>query len=247
MAAPSLVAVAFVEGAPAINATQSTPTSVSWQTGDVVIAMGGTEDATNNTWVAPTTAGTGLSFTLQQSKTVTSSCGAGCFACVASANGSGTFSWQSPRTSGSAVRFANAYYVFRGSAGVGLSSVGEGSGRTLALTPSGADGSIVWGVFDWSASSVQTATPTASSHTTTTPGPQASPQAAVGSGASYTYYIEELDDQTSAGATSYGIGGTGTGPFSIIAIEVKASGGGGTTVKPRRVRNDVPIIRAANF
>jgi hypothetical protein len=222
MAAPSLVAVSFVEASLAGNANETTPTSITWQTSDVVVVMVGTEGAGSETWTAPTTTGAGLTFTQQQQHTSASNCGAGCWTAVAASGSSGTFTIKNP-SSVASTRVALAVYIFRGSAGVGASSQSATGTRTLPLTPTGADGSILWGVFDWAAAAAQTATPTATTHSTASPGPQASPQALLVTG-KYTYYIEELDDQVSTGAVSYGIGGTGTGPFTIIALEVKAGG-----------------------
>jgi hypothetical protein len=246
VAAPSLVSVSFVEGVPASGASLSTPTSVSWLADDVVVLIAGTEGGGSESWAVPTTTGTGLTIAQQQLHASASNCGAGCWGTVASAGSSGTFGIKQPAT-GTAEHVMLAALVFRGSAGVGSSNVAASSSRTLSLTPTGADGAIVWGVFDWGANAVVAATPTATTHSTSSPGPQAEPQALLVS-PHYTYYFEELDDQTSAGAVSYGIGGSGTGPYTIIAVEVKAAGGGAAAPNPRVPRmSPVPIIRAANF
>jgi hypothetical protein len=89
----------------------------------------------------------------------------------------------------------------------------------------------VWIVIDWATAAATAASPTATSHNASTPGPTASP-VAVQQSPNYTYYVAELDDQTSAGAVSYGITGSGTGPFTIIAIETKASAGGAADSGP---------------
>jgi hypothetical protein len=223
VAAPSLVAVSFVEASLAGNANETTPTSITWQANDTVAVMVGTEGAGSETWTAPTTTGAGLTFAQQQQHTSASNCGAGLWTAVAASGSSGTFTIKNP-SSVASTRVALAVFVWRGSAGVGASAQSATSTRTLALTPTGgADASILWAVFDWAAAAAQTATPTATTHSTAAPGPQASPQALLVTG-KYTYYIEELDDQVSTGAVSYGIGGTGTGPFTIIALEVKAGG-----------------------
>ena len=120
-------------------------------------------------------------------------------------------------------------YVFRGSAGIGNSNIYTGTSPTgLSLTPTGADGAVCWGVFDWAADTAQSFSPAATTHSAGSPGPTASPVSAQIAG-KFTYYVGDLDDQTSAGAVSYGIGGAGTGPFTIVALEVKASSAGDTT------------------
>lgn len=246
MAAPSLVAVGFVESLVAASATEATG-SLTWQSGDVILAVASSEGAPGTeTWVAPTTTGTGVTFTQKQVHAASSDPGAGCWSAVASAGSSGTFSVKNGNAANSQA-LAFGVYIFRGSAGVGNSNISTGTSRTVSLTPTGADGAIVWVVGDWAAAAVQTATPTATSHTTAAPGPSASPQAALVSGR-FTYYVEELDDQTSAGAVSYGITGTGTGPFTIIAVEAQASGGGAAAAPIRpRFPSRVPIFRAANY
>ena len=80
-------------------------------------------------------------------------------------------------------------------------------------------------MFDWAAVATVAFSPAATTHGSGAPGPTASPRPRR-SARKFTYYLGELDDQTSAGAVSYGIGGTGTGPFTIVAIEAKSAGGG---------------------
>lgn len=229
MAAPTLIAFAEVEG----NATSSVPVttaSISWQTNDVVVVVVGNE-GNGTTTLGMSNTGTGLSFgTAQQvHQSAGADGGAGCWAAVATASSSGTFSGT---TSGANQRTVIGAYVFRGSAGIGNSVLYTGVSPTGAsLTPTGADGSIVWIVIDWATAAATAASPTATSHNASTPGPTASP-VAVQQSPNYTYYVAELDDQTSAGAVSYGITGSGTGPFTIIAIETKSSGGTSVTVIP---------------
>lgn len=229
---PPLVAFGFTEGASASGSGAATP-SVSWQTDDVVVVFGGTEGGTGGeTMSTPTTTGSGLSFgTAQQLHNSTGSdSGLGCWAAVATANSSGTITVPATHASGTRHKFTGAY-VWRGSAGIGNSAIATGSTPTVSMTPTGADGAPCWGVVDWNTDVVQSFTPSASSHNASTPGPTASP-VAVRLNPNFTYYVAELDDQTSAGAVSYGLSTANTGPFTIIAIEVKAAAGGGATPVP---------------
>lgn len=202
------------------GATTVTTASVSWAAGDVVVLVAGTEGQSSATLSLPTHTGSNLgTVTQQQLHNESSNCGGAIWSAIASGTGSGTFS--SAVSAGSEIHGLGVF-VFSGSSGVGNSAISATTARTVSLTPTAADGSIVWAVFDWSASATQTITPTPITHTTTAPGPNAVPHSAV-VGTSYTFYVAELDDQTSAGAVSYGIGGAGTGPFTIVAVEVKSA------------------------
>ena len=225
MAAPTLAAFAEVEAATA-SGVNVTTASVTWQSGDVVVALCGTEGGTGGeTLVTPTTTGSGIAFgTAQQVHNSTGTdCGGGCWAAVASAGSSGTYSFNATHSSGNRNKLLGVYVV-RGAGGIGNSAINVSATRTVSLTPTAADGLICWIVLDWNADAAQTFTPTATTHTSGSPGPTASP-VSVQSSPLFTYYIGDLDDQTSAGAVSYGINGTGTGPFVIIAIEAKNAGG----------------------
>lgn len=233
MAAPTLVAASFGTAATGVSATSG---SVSWQTSDVVVVIYGNEGL-SATFLTPTTTGSGLSFTVAGSVTGSGSqCGAGLATAVATANSSGTVT-ASINAGPSGNNFVGVY-VFRGSQGVGNNAISTtpSSTKTVSLTPTAADGAICWGVFDFFADATVAFTPTPTTHTSGSPGPSATPTSAQVAG-HYTYYWGELDDQTSSGAVSYGVGGTGTGPFTIVALEVKTGAGGtdATVIPPARV------------
>ena len=101
---------------------------------------------------------------------------------------------------------------------VARSALQAGSSRTMSYTPSQANSSIVWAVGDWAAGTIQVVTPTSTSHTTSAPGPTALPQSAILAG-QYTENTAIIDDAGAVAAVSYGISGTGTGPFTIIVVE----------------------------
>lgn len=226
MAAPTLVAVSIAATATGNSATSG---SVSWQTSDVVVVkFGNAGAAINEVPSTPTTTGSGLTFTSQQSHTSGSNCAAAVFTAVASANSSGTITAAASGTDGHQVVSVE---VWRGSGGVGNSAQGASSARTVNLTSTAADSAISWGVFDWGAAATVAFSPTATSHTSASPGPSASPVSAQVAG-QYTYYLGALDDQTATGTNAYGVGGSGTGPFTIVAVEVTAGGGGGGPTLP---------------
>lgn len=189
------------------NATgqPKTTASISWLAGDVIVVIAGSETA--DTLGVPTA--TGLTFTKQKDWPGTG--GTTCSAFVATATpGAGGSATVSVTESG-AHTWGFGVWVWRGSAGVGNSVEQHTATKTVALTPAGADGAIVWGLFDFAAAAVQTITPTP---TNTRQRVALTP---------YTIYVSDLIDQVSAGSVSYGISGTGSGPFSIVALEIKAA------------------------
>lgn len=196
------------------GATFSIP-SVTWGAGDAVVVIGGTEGANSSDTLGTPTV-TGLTFTLQASLTPTSRSAAYVWSAVAGSAGSGSISV--PHTAGSGDAGASVW-VYTGVDAVSpignVASSGT-SAKTVSLTPTQADSAVVWGVFDWAAAALQTITPTPTTTDVRTV-----------FASIYTVYIADLTDQTSAGATSYGISGTGTGPFSIVALEIKGTTGGG--------------------
>jgi len=230
--------VAFAQAEAAVNTgVNVTTASISWQTNDVIVAFAGCEGgAGGETINTPTTAGSGISFGAAQQihNSTGSDATAGCWAAVASASSSGTFSVNYTHAGGTSRDTPIGVYVWRGSAGIGNSAITgtPSSTKTVSLTPTGADGAICWMVSDWAAAATVAFSPTPTTHNSSTPGPTASPYSQQTTGS--TYYIGELDDQASAGANSYGVGGAGTGPFTIIAIEVMAAAGGGATPVPAR-------------
>ena len=227
------MALTLVQAAFATTTTGNTATtaSVSWQTGDVVVVIYGNAGASNANMAAPSNTGSGLSWTQNQSIASASCCGGALATAVASGSSSGTITAGS--VAGPSQQNFTGVYVWRGSLGVGNSAgtATPSSTKTVSITPAGgADAAICWGVFDWNADAAQAETPTSTSHGSGAPGPSATPQKTQVAG-QYTYHWCVLDDQTSAGAVNYGIGGSNTGPFTIVAVEVKA-GAGGATVAP---------------
>lgn len=230
MAAPTLIS--YTESTWTAGATTKTLASISWQTGDVIVVIAGNE--ANDAWTLPTVAG--LTFTTQKTNTAASTCSSLVSAAVAASSSSGTISMGDPTNPASHWGFAA--WVWRGSQGIGNSAEQHTSTKTVALTPTAAHGAIVCGVFDFSA--------TAITGISITPTPTNTRQR-VADGASYALYVSDLADQSSAGATSYGIsGGSGTGPFSIVALEIKAgASAAGNVPSPFIVKQ--AVNRAATY
>jgi hypothetical protein len=120
---------------------------------------------------------------------------------------------------------AGIVYVFpasAGSFGIGVSGIATGlttSPEVKAITMTGPDSAVVWGAADWSAAAAESPSPAATTHSTSSPGPSASPVAQVQTGR-YTFYFSELDDQPSTGSQSYGYSGASAGPIAVVVQEI---------------------------
>lgn len=193
--------------------TSKATASISWQTGDVIVVMAASESAAASTEIPAVPTATGLTFASQVVTTAPNSfCSARISACVAGSNGSGAVTTM---LGTNAIHWGFGVWVYRGSAGLGNSASQTTATKTKALTPTGADSAVVWGAFDFAAGTAGAGTPT----------PTTTPQSAADAGR-YTRLVCDLTDQVSAGATSYGqSGGGATGPFTIVAFEIKGAAG----------------------
>lgn len=117
-------------------------------------------------------------------------------------------------TTNAGIQFGFGVWVWRGSAGIGNSAEQHTATLNVNMTPIAAHCGTVLGTFDFGAAAVQTIIPTPTNT-----------RQRVDEGTTYTVYVSDVADQASAGATAYGISGTGTGPFSIVAMEIQASSG----------------------
>ncbi len=216
MAAPTLISYTEVASWATTGTSKSTA-SVSWNSGDVITVVAGSEGGNNGTLGTPTA--TGLTFAKNQDITANGGtrCAAFTATAVAGSNSSGSIQVTN---SNSGEHWGFGVFVHRSSTGAGNSAQQATSTKTKALTPTAADGAIVWGVFDFNADAAGSGTPS----------PTNTRQAAQDAG-HYTRLVCDLADQTSSGSVSYGQSGGGTtGPFSIVIQEIKNDGGGGATV-----------------
>jgi len=178
--------------------------AISWNAGDVIVVIAGCQGST--TLDGPTA--TGLNFIVQQSNSAAFTCSSMCAAAVADNAGSDVVNMTNLSAT---LHWGFGVFVWRNSQGIGNSAEQHTTSLTVPFAPFTADGAIVWGVFDLSASVVQA----------TTPAPNDARQLFWDTGA-YTVYLIDLGDQPSIGSTRYGLAGIGSGPYSIVAIEVKA-------------------------
>ena len=192
------------------GASKSTA-SVSWNAGDVIVVCGGAE----NSGGLGTPTAAGLTFSSVRSNAAAGTAASQLACATAAGTSSSTITMAYSGNSGDHWGFG--VWVFRSHGGAGNSAEQHTSTRTVSLTPAGgAHSAVVYCTFDYGADTVQTVTPT----------PTNARQAARDTGR-YTLYVDDLTDQASAGATSYGIGGTGSGPFSIVVFEVKGAAASG--------------------
>lgn len=213
--------ISYTETA-AFNTTGATKTLTvpSFNTGDFLTFVGICEGAV--TIGVPTA--TGLTFT---SRAANSATGSTCATRAASAPAAagGTSVVVSATNSVSTQHWGFGVWVWRGSDGFDVAGEQHTSTKTVSMTHTDTHSGISWGIGDFAA--------TATTGITLSPTPTHT-QHALQDGAQYTAYTGDLVDQPSSGAVAYGItGGSGTGPFSIVALAVlgTTTGGGGSTVK----------------
>jgi len=221
--APTLVS--YTETSWTTTTTPKSTASISWQAGDILVMIGGSDGGTIG---VPTA--TGLTFASQKSFAGGSTaCGTQCATAVAGSSGSGAVS--ATLTGGSGA-WGFGVWVFRSSAGVGNSAEQHTATKTVSLTPVAADSAIVWGVFDFSEGTAGTIVPT----------PTNTRQNVDVTG-SDRIYVCDLADQTSAGAVSYGISGSsGSGPWSIVVCEIQGSSSAGGGIMPLLGPHSAPDV-----
>lgn len=191
-------------------------TSITWLTGDVItVIAGGSGGGVGNAEGPPTV--TGLTFTAQKTHPAASNCSAGVWTAIAASGSSGAVSIPSTEVPNA---WGASLWQWRGSDGVGASILPTpASSQSSSLTPTDTHSALMWGVFDWSATAVgSTVAAPAATHT--------DESALEGAGA-YSAYVFDIADQASAAAVNVGVSGNGgTGPFTIVAIEVLGTGSG---------------------
>lgn len=213
---PSLVSYTETASWITNGASKSTSASVAWQTGDILVFIGGGQDV--GTIGVPTA--TGLTFTSRALNTTPDCQSRGATAVAASTSSAVISATNSVSTQ----HWGFGVWVWRGSDGFDAAGEQHTSTKTKAIVHTDTHSATCWGVFDFAATAVAgiSLTP-AASHT----------RQAAADGTAYTFYAGDLVDQAASGSVSYGItGGSGTGPFSIAAVAVLGTTVGASTVKP---------------
>lgn len=204
------------------TAVNETTGSLSWQTGDIVIVIGMTEDNTNTTLATPTATGLTFSAISGFPTNTSNTCKGYAWTATAGSNGSGAIT--SVITGNMAGIQA---YVFRGSDGIGNTAKSTADQNlTINLQRNYDTSLVVWAAGDWGATNDTTVS--------SDPVGGNQRQAAWISGRA-TLFAFDWGDQGAAGTTSYGISGFSPGNiFTKIALEVQGSGtaSGARTLAP---------------
>lgn len=231
---PTLIAFSEHDSGATSVASEASAT-LTWQTGDVLVVFATNEGANNGLTFTIANTGSGLpAWTVLANHASSSDTAMYAWATQATANGSGVVTV----TISTANEMAMSVYQYRAPSGttiaVGHSAIATNKTTTqhvVALVMSSPDSSVAWCASDWSASAVETATPTSTTHSAASPGPSASPLTGL-QATHYTFYFEELDDQTSTGTINYGTTATANGPVAIVAVEITISATVDNTTKP---------------
>lgn len=189
------------------GASKSTPGAVSWNTGDVIVALGLADDSCT---LAAATA-TGLTFNLVVRNTTVSTCAASISAVRASASGSQVVSMAN---SSGAVPWGFAVWVIPGATGYNAFKEQHTVTATMPLgvTP---HSSVIWAAADFGAVAAPGAAPT----------PTNTRQNVQFAGL-FTIVVADLLDQSTNNA-SYGFGSAPTGANTIVALEIFGTPGTG--------------------
>lgn len=230
------------EVAPSTVAAGARTVSVTVSTGDVLVIYGVTE-ADHITLGTPT--GGGLTYTLQQSVVVTDYCGVYVWTAVSASSQTYTLSIT---MAGGTAYWGYSALRFSGSDGVGASSKTNvlSGAPSLALTTGADNSAVVAAVGDWNASdgasrtwrTVNSITPTAGNNLERTYARDASRA---------TFYGAYWNDAATAGSKTTGLSAPSGQKYSIIAVEVEGTAGGGTdaTATPATIATVAALPRPA--
>ena len=203
--------------------------SISWNAGDWIIAVGGTE--VNTATIAVPTA-SGLTFQTVQSLATASNCGVYVFAARATSDGSGAITADT--VSGSNLAKGIAAIVVRDSSGIGAVATIDGStAKTITLGTTAPDSTVISVMCDFAAVNDTTVDPTPSTNGTV--------RLANNAPALFSAFVTTWTSQGAVASTAYGITNhTGTVDMSGIVLELRSApasaaqthgtvGSGGTT------------------
>lgn len=213
MAAPTLISYTETASWITAGATKATA-SVSWNSGDILVVLGGSEGP--DTLGVPTA--TGLTFASQKSNAAASTCGTQLATATAGSTSSATVNMSN---SSSVNHWGFGVWVWRSSTGVGNSAEQHTATKTVALTLTGVNSAVMAGVFDFNADAAGSGTPAVTN----------TRQAAQEALHMARLVFDNIDYSTSGSSWGQSGGGT-TGAFSIVVLEIKNDGGGGTTWGP---------------
>lgn len=211
-AAPTFVSYNDAATGWLIGGTPKVSALVSWNASDWLVVVCWQEN-NNTTPCVPT--GTGLTFTARVTSTGT--IGQTCYGKTSTANPGSSGSSVISVTGNATSHWGFGVYVIRNSTGLGGTAEQHTATKLVARSVTSANSYMIWGTCDFGA----TAAPTGSPSPTNT-------RQSFDDGTSYSASVFDLDDQSTN--TSYGqSNGTGTGPFSIMVLELLNDGGGSSS------------------
>ena len=124
------------------SGTSKVTGTITWQTGDVIIIIGATEDQA----VTFTPTATGLTFSADSPLTAGSTCWANSWRVTA---GSGGSSVVTLTRAGSSGQYGASVWVWRGSGGVGIRATDSTAAKSVLLARGGHNSCVVAGAFDF--------------------------------------------------------------------------------------------------
>lgn len=222
MAAPT--AVAEYEGTWSVAAAGAKTTSVTVANGDVIVVIGMTE---SNTYTLATPTGGGLTYSLQQSIVVVDYCT--CYVWTAPSSSGQTYTISISMSGGTGYWGFNVLR-FSGTDGVGASTktnVASGA-PSLALTSTQANSAIVVASGDWNASDGASRTWRTINSVTPATNFAGGEATYVRDSSRAAFYGAYWSDVGAIGSKTTGLSAPSGQKYSIIAVEVKGTAGGGT-------------------
>lgn len=215
MTAPTLIAYIETANYQQNFGSKTTPSSLTWQTGDVIVVMGVMEDVQAGVSIGTPTA-TGLTFAaIGSPSAVTSSCWMGRWQATAGSSGSSAIT----ATQTGSINWGLGVWQYRGSSGVGATpAISEAiNTKVQSLIRTGSNSAVICAFADWGAGSTTA---------TYTPGSATQEGSSDGAGATYSVLMANWGDQGAPGTLSYGItAGLSTNAITLGLVEVTGTGG----------------------
>lgn len=223
MAVPTFVSYTDTGWATTVTTASVATSSISVQSGDILVAVGATSDSA----VTLAVSGGSLTWTAAQSINVSSYCSA--YIWTATASSTTSFAVTFSRTGGStSQKYGGGVYVFR-AASIGNSSKTNTTGApSLALSSSQANSAIVQINADWNAADGASRTWRTINSTTPTSG-SGYEKAYYRDASQYVVYSAYWPDVGSTGSKTTGLSAPSGQQYAVIALEVKGAASAATS------------------
>jgi hypothetical protein len=217
MAAPTFVSYTDTGWATVVSTASVATSSISVQSGDILVAVGATSDSA----VTLAVSGGSLTWTAAQSVNVSNYCSA--YIWTATASSTTSFAVTFSRTGGGGgQKYGGGVYVFR-AASIGNSSKTNTTGApSLALSSSQANSAFVQVVGDWNAADGASRTWRAINSTTPTSG-NGYEKAYSRDSSQYTVYSAYWPDVGSTGSKTTGLSAPSGQQYAAIALEIEGT------------------------